>query len=126
MGGTLVAVATGGALGALGRYLLAGAVQRAAGDAFPWGTLSVNILGSLLLGILFGLVERGSFAPEFQALLAVGLLGSFTTFSTFSLESLTLIQSGDWLRAGLYVCGSVALGLAMAGLGMRLTTPVSP
>lgn len=118
---TLAAVAAGGALGAVGRYALSTWVQGLLGDGFPWGTLAVNVTGSLLLGVLFGALERGTLAPEFQALLAVGLLGSFTTFSTFSVESLRLLQSGDAGRAVAYLAGSVLLGLAFAGLGMRLT-----
>lgn len=119
---TLAAVAVGGALGAVGRYALSTAVQAVLGGTFPWGTLAVNATGSLLLGVVFGALERGVLAPEFQALLAVGLLGSFTTFSTFSLESLRLLQSGDAGRALAYVAGSVLLGVAFAATGMRLAT----
>lgn len=117
---TLVAVAAGGAAGALARYAVTTGVHALLGAGFPWGTLTVNASGSLLLGLVFVALERGSLAPEFQALLAVGLLGSFTTFSTFSVESLRLLQDGHAGRAAAYVAGSVVLSLAFAALGMRL------
>ncbi|HSM06455.1 MAG TPA: fluoride efflux transporter CrcB [Longimicrobiales bacterium] len=119
-GATLVAVGVGGALGATARYLVAGGLQGMLGDAFPWGTLGVNVSGSFLLGLLFAAVARGSIPPEFQALLAVGILGSFTTFSAFSLETLALIQEGAWVRAATYALGSLALGLAAVAAGMAL------
>lgn len=117
---TLVAVAAGGAAGAVARWGLTSGVHALLGAGFPWGTLTVNASGSLLLGAVFVALERGSLAPEFQALLAVGLLGSFTTFSTFSVESLRLVQDGHPGRAAAYVLASVLLGLACAALGMRL------
>ena len=116
----LVAVALGGAVGAVGRYGLSAWVQ-GLGAGFPWGTLSVNVSGSLLMGVLAGLLQRGIVPPEFQALAAVGILGSFTTFSAFSLEALQLLQAGAWVRASAYVAGSVLLGLAAVALGVRLT-----
>lgn len=119
-GATLVAVGVGGALGATARYLVSGGLQGMLGDAFPWGTLGVNVSGSFLLGLLFAAVVRGSIPPEFQALLAVGILGSFTTFSAFSLETLALIQEGAWVRAATYALGSLALGLAAVAAGMAL------
>lgn len=119
---TLAAVAVGGALGALGRYALSTWVQGLLGGGFPWGTLAVNAVGSLLLGVVFGALERGTLAPELQALLAVGLLGSFTTFSTFSLESIQMLQDGDAPRAAAYVVTSVLLGLGFAAVGVRLAT----
>jgi len=118
---TLAAVAAGGALGAVARYTVSTWVQDLLGSGFPWGTLSVNAAGSLILGAVFGAVERGTLAPEVQSLLAVGLLGSFTTFSTFSLESLRMIQGGDSARAVAYAGASVVLGVAFAALGMRFT-----
>jgi CrcB protein len=117
---TFLAVALGGALGASGRYVLSTALQRLLGDGFPWGTLGVNLLGSFLLGLLFAAVQREAIPPEFQGLLAVGVLGSFTTFSTFSLETLTLFHEGAWGRAIAYVLGSLLLGLAAVALGVSL------
>lgn len=117
---TLWAVALGGALGASGRYLLSTVLQRLLGDGFPWGTLGVNLLGSFLLGLLFAAIQREAIPPEFQGLLAVGVLGSFTTFSTFSLETLTLLHEGAWGRAATYALGSLVLGLAAVALGVAL------
>lgn len=117
---TLLAVALGGALGALGRYLLSTGLQEWLGPAFPWGTLGVNLAGSFLLGLLVAVVQRGAIPPEFQALLAVGALGSFTTFSTFSLETVSLLQEGAWGRAATYVATSLLLGLAAVAAGIAL------
>jgi CrcB protein len=116
----LLAVALGGALGASGRYVLSSTLQALLGEGFPWGTLGVNLLGSFLLGLLFAAVQREAIPPEFQALLAVGVLGSFTTFSTFSLETLSLLQEGAWGRALIYAFGSLLLGLAGVALGVSL------
>jgi CrcB protein len=90
------------------------------GPAFPWGTLGVNVSGSFLMGVLVAALERGTLPPEFQALLAVGILGSFTTFSAFSLETLALLQDGAWGRALAYALGSLALGLLGVAAGMAL------
>ena len=119
-GATLVAVALGGALGALLRTFVSSGLQGMLGPAFPWGTLGVNVSGSFLMGILFAAVQRGTIPPEFQALLAVGLLGSFTTFSAFSMETLTLLQEGAWIRAVTYAAGSVVLGLGAVAAGFAL------
>ena len=95
---TLLAVTIGGALGALGRYTVSTWVQNSLGGAFPWGTLSVNVVGSFLTGVLVAAVQRGALPSEFQTLAAVGILGSFTTFSAFSIETLNLIQADAWVR----------------------------
>ncbi len=92
-------VGTGGFLGALARYGLAGWVQERVNHAarFPAGTLAVNLLGAFLLGALAGLVEvQGLLSPQSRAFLMIGFLGSFTTFSTFSYESLGLLRDGRW------------------------------
>lgn len=121
---TLLAVALGGALGALGRYVLSTGLQTRlqgwTGVGFPWGTLGVNLLGCLLLGVFFALVQRQDLPGELQALLAVGVLGSFTTFSTFSLETVELLQDGDWGKAAAYVVVSLLLGIAAVAGGIAL------
>lgn len=115
----LAAIAAGGALGALLRYATSLGVHHLFGRAFPYGTLSVNVLGSLLMGLLYVmLVERLALAAEWRAALLIGLLGAFTTFSTFSLETLQLIEGGEIARAGLNVVLSVVLCLAAAWLGL--------
>lgn len=116
----LFVVALGGALGALARYAVAGWVQTGLGVAFPAGTFAVNAAGSLLLGLFARLAEGWALAPETRALVAIGFLGAFTTFSTFSVEGLALLQAGDWGRAALYLGGGVAVGLAAAAAGLAL------
>ena len=91
----ILAIAGGGALGALGRFWVSTGVYRLLGRDFPWGTLAVNTLGSFLMGLLFVLfVERLAAAPEVRAALLVGFLGAFTTFSTFSMETLSRTPAG--------------------------------
>jgi fluoride exporter len=113
-------VALGGAAGSVTRYLLGTAVQLRSGADFPLGTLLVNLTGSLLLGFLLRyLLETPAATPEVRVLLTTGFCGGYTTFSTFSYETLALIQDGDWRRAALYVAISVAGSLlgVMLGIG---------
>ena len=110
---TLLAVAAGGALGAVVRYLLAVRLYSELGIGFPWGTLGVNVLGCALLGIVLGLVEeRDAFSSDVRTLLTVGFLGAMTTFSTFIYESWQYMRADDPLRSGLYVVLSLAIGFA--------------
>ncbi|MFQ5355170.1 MAG: fluoride efflux transporter CrcB [Mariprofundaceae bacterium] len=116
----LLAIAAGGAFGASLRWLLAGGIQRLTGGAFPWGTFVVNTLGSFLLGFLFiYLIERSSLGELLRLALTVGFLGAFTTFSTYSLESLRLLQSGAYLMAAANVFGQVAVCLFATWLGVQ-------
>jgi CrcB protein len=104
----LIAIAAGGALGSLARYALSNAVYAFLGRGFPWGTLAVNLLGSFLMGILFVLsIERLSWAPEWRGAILIGFLGAFTTFSTFSIETLNLLEEGAMLAAFLNMVISV-------------------
>lgn len=115
----LLAIALGGALGAVLRFLMSTGVHRLVGRDFPWGTLSVNLIGSLLMGFLYILlIERASINGEWRGLLLVGLLGAFTTFSTFSIETLNLIETGELVKAGANVLLSVSLCLLAAWLGV--------
>lgn len=117
----LLAIAFGGALGAVARFLASTGVYRMAGRDFPYGTLAVNVLGSLLMGLLYILlVERASLGAEWRALILVGFLGAFTTFSTFSIETLNLIEAGEPLRALTNVLISVVSCLLAAWLGVLL------
>lgn len=115
------AVALGGACGAVARYLGVAWVSAHLGRAFPWGTLSVNVLGCFLLGFLFvWLVEFLKTAPHWQAVCMTGFVGAFTTFSTFALESLQLAQHQGWSFALLYMGTSLILGLGSLALGIGL------
>ncbi len=114
----LLAVAAGGAIGAVGRYWLYNAVHGLLGRGFPYGTLTVNILGSALMGFLYvWLFDRLNVGAAWRAFLLVGCLGSFTTFSAFSLETLNLLQQGAWLRGIGNVVVSVVVCVAAAGAG---------
>ena len=115
----LVAIAAGGALGAVSRYLVASGVHNLLGRGFPYGTLCVNIVGSLLMGFLYiVLVERLGVESYWRALILVGFLGAFTTFSTFSMETLNLIESGEHLKAMLNMLLSVTTCLIACWLGL--------
>ncbi len=116
---TALAVMAGGALGALARYLLAGQVTRIVGVGFPWGTLVVNVLGALVMGVLVEMMAlHWSVSQAMRAFLTVGVLGGFTTFSAFSLEMANLLERGAYGPAFLYALGSVVLCVAFVFLGM--------
>jgi CrcB protein len=113
-------VAVGGALGSAARYGFAGLAARWLGATFPWGTLIVNVLGSLLIGFLATLLSpdgRLLASPDARVFVLVGVLGGFTTFSSFSLETLNLARDGEWLWAAVNVVSSVALCLAAVWIG---------
>lgn len=115
----VLAIAGGGALGALARFWMSGWVYALLGRGFPYGTLAVNVLGSLVMGFLYVmLIERLNAAPEWRALLMIGFLGAFTTFSTFSLETLNLIEGGELAKAMANIVLSVALCTVAAWFGM--------
>lgn len=115
----VIAIAAGGALGALLRFWVSSGILALVGRGFPYGTLSVNALGCLAMGFLYVLLlERMSVGPEVRAALLIGLLGAFTTFSTFSIETLTLIEQADYLKAVLNVVLSVMICVPAAWLGL--------
>ena len=117
----LLLVALGGALGACARFWLSGVVARRVGETFPWGTLAVNVTGALAIGLLAArfLTPQGVDAPwrETWLLLVTGMLGSYTTVSSFSLQTLALAREGEGGRAALNVLASVGLCLAAALAG---------
>jgi CrcB protein len=117
----ILAIATGGAIVAVARHIIAHQVALLFGHGFPWGTLVVNVLGSLLLG---GLIETLAIAwspsAAVRGFLAVGILGAFTTFSAFSMDVLLLYERGQWVAAALYITASVMLSLAALVVGLRL------
>lgn len=112
-------IALGSALGGVARYGLSGWVATRAGETFPWGTLVVNIVGCTIIGLFAGWHDsaRLPLSVEARGFLMIGVLGGFTTFSSFSLQTLERLQEGDWLRAGLNVVLSVVLCLAGVALG---------
>ena len=121
----LLMVGAGGAIGAIGRYLLSTWVYSLSGRAFPWGTLAVNLLGSLLMGFLsVWLLERMTVSTEMRALLMVGFLGAFTTFSTFSIETLLLLEQGAVARAGVNIAASVITCVFAAWMGTLIAKAI--
>ena len=121
--GTYLWVAAGSALGGMARYWCSGFVAERAGEAFPWGTLIINVLGSFVIGLFGGLTgPDGRFlvSPDVRIFVMVGLCGGYTTFSSFSLQTLTLMQDGEWARAGANVVLSVVLCLLAVWLGVAV------
>lgn len=115
-----VLVGIGSGLGGICRYLLSLMMPLAA-NSFPWGTFTANIVGSLFIGVLWGVTSRlESLSPTFSLFLMVGFCGGFTTFSTFSKESLALLQANDYLLFLVYAAGSVCLGLTAVATGYAI------
>ncbi len=118
---TLFYIALFAVAGAFARYGQTLAVQAVLGRAFPFATLSINVAGSLLMGFLFfATLDRVTVDPALRTGILTGGLGAYTTFSTFSLETLNLMENGDWGKAVLYAAGSVVLGLGAALVGAWL------
>ena len=113
-------IAAGGAIGAVARWAVSGWAQRLADTPFPWGTLTVNLLGSLIIGALWGVFERFISAPNLRMFLLVGLLGGFTTFSTYSIETVSLLRDGELKLALVNALSHNALGVALAFAGYML------
>lgn len=115
----ILAIASGGAIGAVMRYGVSNGVYAVMGRDFPYGTLAVNVLGSLAMGLLYVVfIERMDTSVALRAAILIGLLGSFTTFSTFSMETLNLLEAGAFLRAAVNIIASVLLCLTAAWLGL--------
>jgi len=121
---SLAVIALGGALGAVCRYLAGAWVQGMSDGAFPWGTWSVNLAGSLAIGFAMVWLSHTLASAELRLFVAMGFLGSFTTFSTFSLETVELLREGLWLRAGAYSIGSLVLGVVAVVAGGAAATAI--
>ena len=118
---TALIIALGGAIGSISRYGAQVFIYRTYPSVFPAGTFLVNLTGCLLIGIFYGLSEKGNLlTPEWRLFLTTGFCGGFTTFSTFAYENMDLIRSSDFLYTGLYIAGSVVLGIAAVFLGILL------
>jgi fluoride exporter len=121
-------VALGSAIGGVARYWCSGLIARMMGETFPWGTLIVNVVGSFLIGLIAtvsGTDGRFIIPAEARQFLMIGILGGFTTFSSFSLQTLTLARDGQWLLVGANIVGSVVLCLVMVWLGHVLATLIN-
>jgi CrcB protein len=125
---TALWVMIGSALGGGARYWCSGFIARTIGETFPWGTLTVNAMGSLIIGLIAALTGpdgRLLMGTEARQFIMMGVLGGFTTFSSFSLQTLTLAQDGEWTRAGLNVVGSVVVCLVAVWAGWALGTAIN-
>ncbi len=117
----LILIACAGAIGTVGRVVLSGWINRLSGEKFPWGTLTVNLLGCLLFGLLFALAEeKHLITPRLRLILLSGFLGAFTTFSSFGFETMTLIRNDHWLLAIANVGVQNILGITAVFLGVYL------
>jgi fluoride exporter len=117
---TWLLVAVGGAVGAMSRFAIGQAVAPRAPGAFPWATFGINLVGSLILGVVMALTHDSDAGWRLRALLVIGFCGGFTTFSSFSYETLGLLEARAFLMAALYVGGSVAAGLFAVAAGLWL------
>jgi len=116
----ILMIAAGGALGAISRYGLSQLAINLFGKGFPFGTLIANFVGSLLMGLLFSLIDNGTLAPQVRIAVGVGFLGAFTTFSTFSLDTVLMIQNGEIQKALFNVLFNVGLCLMAVFIGLWL------
>jgi CrcB protein len=116
----ILAIGIGSCIGGICRYLLSQFVQNKFLSTFPFGTMSVNIIGCLLIGIIFGLSERGHFTAEWRLFLVTGFLGGFTTFSSFSNETVGMLRDGQIWPAFTYMASSVVFGLLATFVGISL------
>ncbi len=116
----IVYIAIGGAIGALLRYFVSGIAYKIMGATFPYGTLSVNLIGSFLIGFFFEALEESLISPDIRMMIFIGIFGAFTTFSSFSLETVNLMRDGEFLMALWNVLLNNILGIGLAFLGVLL------
>jgi CrcB protein len=117
---TTLLVGLGSAIGGMARYGCSLFLARSLGETFPWGTLFVNVTGSFIIGLFFTLTSSGGrllVSPDWRIFVTIGLCGGYTTFSSFSLQTLTLLRTGEWIQGGLNAVGSLVLCLVAVWLG---------
>jgi CrcB protein len=115
---TILIVGFGGFIGTVARFLTSRYFQENIASVFPWSTFTINIIGSLLIGIFYGISEKGDFmSPDVRLFLTVGICGGFTTFSTFSNDAFLLLRQDEWLRFAFYTSMSFFLGLVAVYFG---------
>ena len=122
-------VGIGSALGGMARYGFSLFLARLLGETFPWGTLFVNVTGSFFIGFFFTLTSTGGrllVSPDWRIFVTVGICGGYTTFSSFSLQTLLLLRDGEWLAGGLNAFGSLALCLAAVWVGVVCAAALNP
>ena len=118
---TAFLIGIGGAIGAVARFWLSGLVGQRVGETFPWGTLVVNVTGCFAIGLIAGLLRGSGGESSLWTALVIGVLGSYTTVSSFSLQTMNLMRGGEWRHAAGNVAASLLLCLAATGLGLGLT-----
>jgi len=116
----ILAIGTGSFIGGVLRYLLSQLIQTKFLSTFPFGTLVVNIIGCFFIGLVFGLSDKGNVTQEWRLFLATGLLGGFTTFSAFSIETVGLLRDGQIAYAFAYITSSILLGLIATFIGITI------
>ncbi len=116
----ILAIGAGSFIGGVLRYLISQLVQTKFLSTFPFGTLTVNLIGCFLIGLVFGLTDRGNLTQEWRLFLATGLIGGFTTFSAFSIESFSLFRDGQFFYATAYISSSVVAGIISTFIGFAI------
>lgn len=117
----ILTIGAGSFIGGILRYLISLSVQSKVLSTFPYGTLTVNVAGCLLIGLVYGLSDRFTISPEMRLFLATGILGGFTTFSAFSNETIGMLRDGQYWMAGIYIAVSIILGLLATIGGIVIT-----
>ena len=116
----ILAIGAGSFIGGISRYLVSLFIQSRVDTTFPFGTLTVNVVGCFLIGVVFGFADRGNMSQEWRLFLATGILGGFTTFSAFSNETVGMMRDGQFWYASSYVVSSIVLGLVATFIGIML------
>jgi CrcB protein len=119
---SILIIGLGGFIGTVARFLISRYFQMTVSSVFPWSTFIINIVGCLLIGLIYGITEKGDvLSPDIRLFLTVGICGGFTTFSTFSNDSFLLMRDQEWLRFALYTSLSVFVGLMAVFVGRFMT-----